>query len=220
MTSASEKMNYIIAHAKANVNLAAVCFQFMKSASPDERPQLMEEFFVGYKSTPTNGELLIPQTISDDEEHKYMLHYGSIVDAYMMELQDQHPSEKDFYTDLWNYISKSPILPNDKARVVALFNCAIDKRLPYFKLDYEQVLSMENEEYKAVADQIGESTFSKMEYILNAEFEQKTEQASLIVQMMDGIKDYRQRCVFMARLVSYYKHELLKMRLRISTDGD
>jgi len=187
MTSASEKMNYIIAHAKANVNLAAVCFQFMKSASPGERPQLMEEFFVGYKSTPTDGELLIPQTISDDEEHKYMLHYGSVVDAYMMELQDQHPSEKDFYTDLWNYISESPILPNDKARVVALFNCAIDKRLPYFKLDYEQVLSMENEEYKAVADQIGESTFSKMEYILNAEFEQKTEQASLIVQMMDGI---------------------------------
>lgn len=77
MTNANEKMNFLISNAKANVNLAAVCFQLIKSAPVDERPKLLEDFFVGYKSTPTTGELKLPITISDEEERKYMIRYGA-----------------------------------------------------------------------------------------------------------------------------------------------
>lgn len=79
MTNANEKMNFLISNAKANVNLAAVCFQLIKSAPVDERPKLLEDFFVGYKSTPTTGELKLPITISDEEERKYMIRYGTII---------------------------------------------------------------------------------------------------------------------------------------------
>ena len=150
MTNANEKMNFLISNAKANVNLAAVCFQLIKSAPVDERPKLLEDFFVGYKSTPTTGELKLPITISDEEERKYMIRYGKLVDTHMEELQKQNLSEKDFYAQLWTFICESPVLPNDKARIIALFDCAIDKRLPYFKLDRDRVLSMENEEYQDV----------------------------------------------------------------------
>ena len=84
MTNANEKMNFLISNAKANVNLAAVCFQLIKSAPVDERPKLLEDFFVGYKSTPTTGELKLPITISDEEERKYMIRYGKLVDTHMV----------------------------------------------------------------------------------------------------------------------------------------
>lgn len=124
MTNANEKMNFLISNAKANVNLAAVCFQLIKSAPVDERPKLLEDFFVGYKSTPTTGELKLPITISDEEERKYMIRYGKLVDTHMEELQKQNLSEKDFYAQLWTFICESPVLPNDKARIIALFEYA------------------------------------------------------------------------------------------------
>ena len=219
MTNASEKMNYLISNAKANVNLAAVCFQLIKSAPVDEHPKLLEEFFVGYKSTPTTGELKLPRTISDEEERKYMMRYGKLVDTHMEELQKQNLSEKDFYTQLWAFICESPVLPNEKARIIALFDCAIDKRLPYFKLDRDRVLSMENEEYQEICKQIGDDTFAKLEFILNGDFDQKTEQASLVVQMMDNMPDYTQRCVFLTRIIAHYKRELLRMHLKMSVDA-
>ena len=52
-------------------------------------------------------------------------------------------------------------------------------------LDRENALSMENEEYQEICKQLGETVFSKLEYVLNADFDQKTEQASLVVQMLD-----------------------------------
>ena len=100
-----------------------------------------------------------------------------------------------------------------------MFDCAIDKRLPYFKLDRDRVLSMENEEYQDVCKQIGDDTFAKLEFILNGDFDQKTEQASLVVQMMDKMPDYTQRCVFLTRIIAYYKHELLRMHLKMSVDA-
>ena len=219
MTSASEKINYLISHAKANANLAAVCFQMIKSSPADEQPRMLEEFFVGYKSTPTTGDLKLPKTISDEEERTYMMRYGKLVDTHMEELQKQNLPEKDFYTQLWAFICESPVLPNEKARIIALFDCAIDKRLPYFKLDRDCVLSMENEQYQEVCRQIGDDTFAKLDFILNGDFDQKTEQASLVVQMMDQMPDYTQRCVFVTRIIAHYKRELLRMHLKMSADA-
>lgn len=219
MTNANEKMNYLISNAKANVNLAAVCFQLIKAAPADERPKLLAGFFVGYKSTPTTGDLKLPVTISEEEERKYMLRYGRLVDTHMEELQKQNLSESDFYAQLWAFICESPVLPNEKARIIALFDCAIDKRLPYFKLDRDCVLSMENEQYQEVCKQIGDDTFAKLDFILNGDFDQKTEQASLVVQMMDQMPDYTQRCVFVTRIIAHYKRELLRMHLKMSADA-
>jgi len=219
MTNVSEKMNYLISHAKADVNLAAVCFQMIKNAPSDAQAGMLEEFFIGYKSMPTTGDLKLPMTISNEEERKYMLRYGKLVDTHMEELQKQNLPEKEFYSQLWKFICESPVLPNEKARIIALFDCAIDKRLPYFMLDRENALSMENEEYQEICKQLGETVFSKLEYVLNADFDQKTEQASLVVQMLDNIKDYNQRCVFVSRIISHYMHELLRMKLKMSIDS-
>lgn len=215
MTNVNEKMNYLISHAKADVNLAAVCFQMIKNAPDAAQAGMLEEFFIGYKSMPTTGELKLPITISKEEERKYMLRYGNLVDTHMEDLQKQNLPEKEFYTQLWTFICESPILPNEKARIFALFNCAIDKRLPYFMIDRENVLSMDNEEYQEVCKQLGDNLFSKLEYILHADFEQKTEQASLVVQMLDNITDYNQRCVFVSRIISHYMRELLSLKLKM-----
>lgn len=214
MTNANEKMNYLISHAKANINLVSVCFQLINSAPKEERPKLLETFFLGYKTIPTKGDLSIPETIGKDEELKLMHRYGKVVDAYLEELQEQGFETHEFYSQLWDYISSSPVLPNEKARIIAMFDCAIDKRLPYYRLDRSKTLSMENDEYKAIQEAIGNETFAKMKYILNINFTQKTERASLIVQMLDSFTDYKARCVFMTRIISHFEEEMMRTRLQ------
>lgn len=214
MTTFSEKMNYLISHANADVNLAAVCFQMIKNAPKDVQSGLLEEFFIGYKSMPTTGELQLPITISKEEERKYMLRYGKFVDTHVEELQKQNLPEKEFYSRLWEFICESADLPNEKARIIALFNCAIIRQLPYFMLNRNGALSMEDEEYQKVCRQLGDTLLSKLEYILHSDFDQMSERASLVVQLLDGIEDYKQRCVFMSRIFAHYMHELLLLKLK------
>lgn len=205
MTNTSEKMNTLISLAKADVQLVAACYPLIAEAPESEKAELLKEFILGYKTTPTTGELKLPKLISDMEEQRGMLRYGPFTDNMIKMLQKADLSEEEFYEQLWFYLQSSPLLPDTKARIIALFDCAIDQHLPYYKLDRDLALSMENAEYREVCSQIGDDVFAKMKYILDADFDQKTEQASLIVRMMDTLPDFTSRSVFMSRLISHYE---------------
>ena len=168
----------------------------------------------GYSTVPTDGSLELPTAFSREEERRLLLLYGKKVDAFMEGLQGQGVSEQEFYAKLWEYIETSPVLPNDKVRVIALYNCAVDKRIPYYQIDRRQALFMENEEYQAVKGSIGHKILGKMEYILNADFTQKTERASLLLQMLEELTDDKEKCVFLSCMQSHYEREMMKMQLR------
>lgn len=213
MMNATEKINYLIFHAKADINLVSACFQLINSAYGEERANLLENFFIAYKTMPSKGDLKLPETIREDEVRKLIHRYGPIVDAYLEELQEEDFTEGEFYERLWNYIAESPVFQDKKARIIALFNCAIDRRIPYFQINRTKILSMDDEEYYAIQEAIGNKLFAKLEYVLNANFEQKTERASLIVQMLDSCTNYKERCVLMTRIISYFEREIMTTRL-------
>lgn len=204
MMNTSEQLAHLIGQAKADVQLAAAGFSMISSAPTDEQPQLLKEFIVGYKTAPSSCELKLPQLISDDEERHGMLRYGWSNDSMLQILQKADLSEDDFYAQLWDYLKNSPVFPDTKMRIVALFYYSIDHRLPYYKLDRDQALTMENAEYRDACRRIGDDVLGRMEYILDADFDQKTEQASLIVRMMDELPDHVSRCVFMSRIIAHY----------------
>ena len=145
----------------------------------------------------------------DDKKKDLMLKkYGRQVDKRMMALQNMELPEKDFYDKLWRYLSTTPFLPTFEARVIGLYNCVIDKRLPYYAINRSASLSMDQEEFEAHLTSIGEKKLGRMEYILNADFDQKTEQSSLIVAMMDSLRTFEERTVFLARVIAHFKAEL------------
>lgn len=216
MTRNEEKIHDLCSKADADINLCRVAYTVIDNAPKEERAALLEAFVVGYSNTPTDHSVDLPHFMDHDEQERIRQKYGRQVDKRMVALQKMGLSEKEFYDKLWNYLSSTPFLPNFEARVVALYNCVIDKRLPYFAIDRRSALSMEQDEFVSLLASIGEKTFDRMEYILNADFDQKTEQASLIVSMMDSLKSFEERTVFLARLISHFKTERLRDLMSMS----
>lgn len=210
MTRNEEKIKELCSTASADVHLCRVAYTVIDNAPEEEKASLLEAFIIGYKSTPTDHSLVLPRFMDIMECERIRHKYGRQVDKRMMALQNMELSEKEFYDKLWRYISTTQFLPNFEARVVALFNCAIDKRLPYFTIDRSSALTMEQEEYETLLASIGEKNLGRMEYILQADFHQKSEQASLIVKMMDSLESFEERTVFLARLISHFHTERLK----------
>lgn len=214
MTRNEEKIKELCSSASADINLCRVAYTVIDNAPEEEKAALLEAFIIGYRNTPTDHSLDLPRFMNDKQKDLMLKKYGRQVDKRMMALQDMELPEKDFYDKLWRYLSTTPFLPTIEARVIGLYNCVIDKRLPYYAINRSAALSMDQENFEALIASIGEKNLSRMEFILNTDFDQKTEQASLIVAMMDSLKTFEERTVFLARVIAHYKAELHRMKLR------
>lgn len=213
----SEKLNDLVSHAAADINLCAKAFTVIADAPSDEQGKLLKEFIIGYKKTPSDGELELPEIMDEKEIQRFKRRYGRMVDGFIEELQEQSLSEKAFYDELWKYIQTAPELISKAIRVFALYNVADGELVPY--VDSSSMLSIENDEFRALNHQIGEERFAKLEYIINHSFEQQTHRASLAVRMLDEISDFKLKTVFMARLIAYVeKRGMEKFMRHISDD--
>ena len=210
----TQKIKELCSTAAADINLCRVAYSIIDNAPKEEKPALFEAFIIGYRNTPTDRSLNLPHFMDDKKKDLMLKKYGRQVDKRMLALQDMELPEEDFYRKLWDYISTTPMLPTFESRVIAFFNVVIDKRLPYYKINRSAALSMNQEDFEANLSSIGEKNLGRMEYILSASFAQKTEQASLIVSILDSLKTFEERTVFLARLIAHFKAELHRIELR------
>ena len=214
MTRNEEKIKELCFRASADIHLCRVAYTVIDNAPEEEKPTLLEAFIIGYRNSPDNHSLELPHFMDNKRKDLLLKKYGHRVDDKMIALQNMDLPKKDFYAKLWKYLSTTPFLSTMEARVIGLYNCVIDKRLPYYAINRRAALSMEQEDFEALIDSIGEEKLGRMEFILNADFNQKTEQASLLVAMMDSLKTFEERTVFLARVIAHFKAELHRMELR------
>ena len=210
MTSNEEKIHDLCSSAAKDINLCRVAYSVIDDAPEEEKPALFEAFAIGYKTTPSDQSLKLPRFIDTAQKKQLLRKYGHQVDR--MALQELSLSERDYYDQLWKYISALPTL---KACVVALYDCVIDVHLPYFSLDRGAALSMDQDKYEALIASIGPKNLCRMKFILNSSgFTQKTEQASLVAAMMDQLKSFEERAVFLAQVISHFKSNLNRAEMR------
>ena len=117
----------------------------------------------------------------------------------MENLIQQKMTEDEFYQNLWGKICDSTLLPNKKAQTAFLACLWLDFRIPYYQVG--QGCRMESEEFVRLRDQILPA-IKKANFILSIPMEQKTQRASLLMELADGIKDERERTVFWAFVIS------------------
>ncbi len=213
MANLKDTLCTLISKAKPDENLVALCFQIIDRAKPDEKAQLLATFFQRFDNrrlemrkhelfgdTTESDYYAVPELLKPDEKDKYIELYGESTDCYMAALEKEGLSEETFYSKLWSYLKKQN--PGNTAKVCAaiLYNWAIDARLPY--IDSSNALRMENDEFHQYIQAIGEERIGRLRTILNSkQFQQWTERASLALQMLEAIPDYKTRCVFMAQLI-------------------
>ena len=215
-----EKIKFLIEHAKQDINLCVVAFQIIEKASEEEKTFLLEAFIHGYRYTRTDESLEIPIVFSDEMEKAYLRRYQRIVDGHLEEFLNAGYSKEDFYRELVSYIINDKNLLDDGARAFAIFDCCIDKRLPYADVDLTSGIRMENDEYSMYVEQL-EENIERVTYILNANLQQKTERASLILEELEKCNDVKEKTVLLATVFNRYEAEAIRnVLLRAKRSAD
>lgn len=110
-------------------------------------------------------------------------------------LAKQNMSEESFYHKLWEKIQDNILFPDEDEQIYFLFCLCKSNLIPYFQLD--DGISMENDEYR---DRLKKMSvlLKKADYIMYAPLEQKTQRASLLMDLAQQITDQRDKTVFWA----------------------
>lgn len=119
----------------------------------------------------------------------------------------------DFYKKLWDEITRRTIFATDLDTVAAIIYLCNSDRIPYYKLD--DGLKMENEDFVDIVRSNLEP-FKKMIFILNVGFEQRTEIASLLLKVLDDVKDYKAKVVLFANLIGYCARRAVQIQEKSS----
>lgn len=106
------------------------------------------------------------------------------------------------------------MLQDGAAGAIAIFDCVIDKRVPYHRVDVSKALAMVQERYLEIIKTIGNNELDQIESALNYDFEQKTERASVVLSLIESRDSYEERVVMMSRVLDYFECEIIKMQMK------
>ncbi len=122
------------------------------------------------------------------------------VNTILGNLIKQKPEVAKFYLDLWEEITRKTLFATDLDTVAAITYLCSSSRIPYYKLS--DGLKMDDEEFARIAKDSIEY-LRKMLFVLSVGYEQRTEVASLLMSVLDEVKDYNTKVVLFANLMSF-----------------
>ena len=122
------------------------------------------------------------------------------VNTILGNLIKQKPDVSKFYLDLWEEITRKTLFATDLDTVAAIIYLCSSSRIPYYKLN--DGLKMDDEEFERIVKGSIEY-LRKMLFVLSVGYEQRTEVASLLMSVLDEVKDYNTKVVLFANIMSF-----------------
>lgn len=116
--------------------------------------------------------------------------------AYDMSKNDADPTE--FYLQLWKNITSNKVCKSKHEKALALFFVVDSKFIPYRAVGTG--LSMENEQFKEISENIADRLMKDVDYILQIDYEQKTQRASLLAEIICSFESLEEKSVFISML--------------------
>lgn len=160
-------------------SICAGLYNIILGADTAQRPVLFEKAINLYEDIDSDETIKAPVSPYDGQKKVLKEKYGDIVNSFIEFFISQKDSTEVFYENIWQAIQSDIFFPTEGAKVFAFYYVVIDSRVPYFEL--EQGYGMSNESYRKLREKHA-ALLKKVRYILNAEFDQKTEQASILLQ--------------------------------------
>jgi hypothetical protein len=105
-------------------------------------------------------------------------------------------TKEDFYSALWEGYSTNFSTVKEKA--FAFYYTLIDRRIPYQYLG--KPLSIDDDKFKELIE-TNRLIIKKIEYIKNSAYQQKTENASLVLNCLNETLDFESKVVVLARAI-------------------
>lgn len=213
MTNSENMIDRLVSMAAADYNLCAAAFEVIANAPAGERGSLLRRFLLGFRETPISSSLELPAIVTIQDVAHFAAHHSRAADDAMVALMEQELPEEAFYSALWDYIASTDELPEDQTtRICALHNFAIDRRLPYYRLNMGDAMTMDDETFQNVMDRIGTEKLAKMSHILHHGFDQCTQEASLLLDMLLEFPDRETQAVFLVQMLGELRMDAERSR--------
>lgn len=212
----SSKLQYMIRHCNAGFSLCESAYSLICTAPAPSRPKLLQDFLYGFCFTETEGDVALPDVLAHDEEEKLVREYLPKVTRFVDVLVGENPTEQEFYETLWEYIETDECLNHPYGRAAAVFVCgAFDPHIPYYHVETEGSLSMDQQTFRKIMGEFDPAVLHKLEFVLEHPFRQKTQQASVILKMLDDCSNLEHKCVLMSRILSRFQSQISQLRLQL-----
>lgn len=132
----------------------------------------------------------------------YLPNYTNLVDGIINYISTQGYEEDTYYEKLWSALYAVIGDVKEIEKGVALYAVLLDRRTPYYYLG--KGTRMSDEQYKAITDELSEP-LNKLLYALSLNFSQKTEFASIILSILQGIESEEKQLVFLSQMITIIK---------------
>ena len=106
------------------------------------------------------------------------------------------------------------MLQDGKAGSIAIFDCIIDKRLPYHKVDTTSAITMDNDQFAKVLKSIGDDTLETIDSAMSHDFDQKTERAGVVLNLIESREIKEERVAMLIRAFGHYEKQILQLHER------
>lgn len=172
---------------------------FAEGCGPKDGPCLLREFLEEITISDLIGEELTEEFLQIPPGRQEGLQEClTLENRLVSNLTQSRVSVEEFYRSLWEKMNDSTLITDSYGRAAFLFFLRIDSRIPYFELDEGCV--MEDGRYKELVDKI-QPAIAKGSFILSANLKYKTQRASLLMDVANGLENEEERIVFWAVLL-------------------
>lgn len=191
---------------KGSGTLINRCFAMYKliEESSDCHAELLKYAFEIFGFVESDNSDPAIMEISKSEQDQLKNDYGDMVDGIIKSLiKRSYNNETEFYQELWNTFS-TPIFKDEKAKVFAFYYSMIDKRLPFFLVTTGT--RMTNKDFRE-RQRVLSHKIAKAKFILNNGnlFDQKTEAASHLLEIVESEEDPLDRLVLFTYIIEDIK---------------
>lgn len=121
-----------------------------------------------------------------------------IMDRLLSKLIEKNDTPDVFYRNLWNKINNDALFETDIEKITAILFLLLSSKIPYFQMG--NAVQMSEEEFQQIGEEV-KQCFRKAVFALNRGYEQQTEVASQILNILQEIPEQRKQIVFISKLI-------------------
>ena len=198
--------------AEIDVNFAMQLLELILEQDVEIQGRLVQHVCELWATVKSSKEIDVPEKISKVNFERMKSLYGEAVDsalvAYTRKGLLEGWSREEFYDHLWEFISTNIMWNSNEEKAFVLYYIAIDARTPYYNVGTG--LKMSGDDYSKIQDEIFEA-FREFRYIIALDFSQRTEEASLVLNLINRMDTEEEKIVLLSRIIGYYNDRIERL---------
>ncbi len=192
-----------------DINFALQILELILEQNKEIQSKLVQYVCELWATVKSSKEIDVPEKISKAKYEKMKSLYGETVNAALLAYTRKGLLEgwdrEQFYSHLWEFISTNIMWSSIEEKAFALYYIVIDARTPYYNVGIG--LKMSGDDYAKLQDEIFEAV-REFRFIIALDFSQRTEEASLVLNVINRMNTEEQKIVLLSRIIAFYKDRI------------